>query len=187
MAKESKYGEKTKMVNYRIPLSLVPEINQMVKLRLLDAEKSVLTNADIFPFVPKEGKIFDSDVEKKSNPTDEVFKHSEVDDFEYQKPKAEIDPMKAKVKALQEMANTIKDNTSGITKKKFIIEDEYDCIEVTRGLPSAIDRMYYGTRTDVAFWDKDDASVYYVKWENKYYKFSNSGEFNRFVKNKNIK
>ena len=200
MAKEGKYGEQTKMVNYRIPLSLVSEINQMVKLRLLEFEKSIviknnppewatkyrepLKSQKEYYTVPeiKEVSIDEqinpaiSMVEKKSNPTDIV-----IEDVIF-------DPMREKVKALQEMANMIKDNSSiGVSKNKVAVEDEYDCIEVTSGLPSTIDRIYYGTRDKIAFLDKDDISVYYIEWEGKHYKFSNSSEFSRFAKDKNIK
>lgn len=92
MAKESKYGEKTKMVNYRIPESKVPEINQIVKLKLNEYEKNALVGSE----VSQKNQV----LEKKSNPADDtlkglVSKTSEVNTFEYAKPILESDVLKA--------------------------------------------------------------------------------------------
>jgi hypothetical protein len=65
MAKESKYGEKTKMVNYRIPESKILEINQVVKLKLNEYEKNALIGSG-----------------KKMNPADIVFKNASILEIE---------------------------------------------------------------------------------------------------------
>ena len=172
------YGEETVQLNIRVPKSKKDEINEKFYL-ILDSYIDLKSNTIEKPEQLNLKDIASIEligIEKKSNPTDIV-----IEDVIF-------DPMREKVKALQEMANTIKDNSSiGVSKNKVAVEDEYDCVEVTSGLPSIIDRIYYGTRTDIAFWDKDDVSVYYVKWDGKYYKFVDSSEFNRFAKDKNIK
>jgi len=50
MKKDSKYGENTRMVSYRVPESKVSEINSIVKLKLNEYEKSALMNSNITIF-----------------------------------------------------------------------------------------------------------------------------------------
>jgi len=96
MARESKYGEKTKMVNYRVPESKVSEINQIVKLKLNEYEKNALVGLEV-----QSSEICQTNetVEKKSNPADDtskglVSKTIEVNAFEYAKPILESDVLK---------------------------------------------------------------------------------------------
>lgn len=168
MAKEQK-----KMYSYRVPESIFEDIDRMVKLKVNEYERGLLLGSVVEEELYPTDNVFKIP-EKKSNPTDEAIDIPEVE-------KVNMDFLKdiALGKGLK--------GTYQLTKKKFVIEDEYDCIEVTSGLPSIIDRIYYGTRDKIAFWDKDDISVYYVKWDGKYYKFVDSSEFNRFAKDKNIK
>lgn len=77
--------------------------------------------------------------------------------------------------------------TSSFTTVKKPIDEIYDCIIVEKGIPAESDRIYYGANNRIAFWDRDDASVYYANWENKYYQFANSKEFNKFCKENQIK
>lgn len=98
---------------------------------------------------------------------------------------------KDKVKALQEMADLIKNgndpkNASFTTAKKSI-DEIYDCIIVEKGVPVESDRVYYGSNNRIAFWDRDDATVFYVNWEGKYYRFVTSSQFNKFCKDNNVK
>lgn len=96
-----------------------------------------------------------------------------------------------KVKELQALADLIKNGggpkTSSFTTVKKPIDEIYDCIIVEKGIPVESDRVYYGSNNRIAFWDRDDASVYYANWENKYYRFANSKEFNKFCKDNQIK
>lgn len=143
---------------------------------------------------------------KKSNPADVVvFTNPPTIEVEHYSDNAQLvqevvpaakskpiaDAKKEKVKALQEMADTIKNGSSGksmsfISVKKPI-DEIYDCIVVEKGIPAESDRIYYGTNNRIAFWDRDDSSVYYANWENKYYQFANSKEFHKFCKDNNIK
>lgn len=101
------------------------------------------------------------------------------------------DVKKDKVKALQEMADVIKSGGGAKSElfatKKKPIDEIYDCIIVERGIPQEADRIYYGSNNRIAFWDRDDSTVYYINWESKYYRFVNSNEFNKFIKDNNIK
>lgn len=101
------------------------------------------------------------------------------------------DVKKEKVKVLQEMADTIKNGggskSMSFTTVKKPIDEIYDCICVEKGIPAESDRIYYGANNRIAFWDRDDVSVFYANWENKYYQFANSKEFNKFCKDNQIK
>lgn len=228
MAKESKYGEKTKMVNYRVPESKVTEINQIVKLKLNEYEKNALVSLEV---QSSEVSQKNQTVEKKSNPADDTMeiviehkppewatKHKHVikstaAEFEVKKIEPQVvesydaekiqtntdeptqyvkpDSKKDKIKALREMEDLIKNGggpkTSSFTTVKKPIDEIYDCIIVEKGIPAESDRIYYGSNNRIAFWDRDDASVYYANWENKYYRFANSKEFNKFCKDNQIK
>jgi hypothetical protein len=98
---------------------------------------------------------------------------------------------KEKVKALKEMESLIKNGSGGksmsFTTVKKPIDEIYDCIIVEKGIPVESDRIYYGANNRIAFWDRDDASVYYANLDNKYYRFANSKEFHKFCKDNNIK
>lgn len=89
--------------------------------------------------------------------------------------------------ALRAIANGEGLKTSSFTTVKKPIDEIYDCIIVEKGIPVESDRIYYGTNNRVAFWDRDDSSVFYANWENKYYQFANSKEFNKFCKENQIK
>lgn len=231
MAKESKYGEKTKMVNYRVPESKVTEINQIVKLKLNEYEKNALVSLEV---QSSEVSQKNQTVEKKSNPADEslfvraynaVYNEPTIEPkvVEIENDTAEFkdngwldsklipsedlnakveslpsnakfisnDAKKDKVKILQEIADTIKNGGGGksmaFTTVKKPIDEIYDCICVEKGIPAESDRIYYGANNRIAFWDRDDVSVFYANWENKYYQFANSKEFNKFCKDNQIK
>jgi len=200
MKKEGK-----RMYSYRVPESLYDEIDRMVKLRINDYERQLLV---------------DGNAEKKSNPADILIK-SEAQQSEYDNLKTakeissrinvvesydaekvqtnadeptqyvEPDAKKETVKALQEMADLIKNGggpkTSSFTTVKKPIDEIYDCIIVEKGIPVESDRIYYGSNNRIAFWDRDDSSVYYANLENKYYQFANSKEFHKFCKDNNVK
>ena len=105
--------------------------------------------------------------------------------------KLSSDAKKQKVKALQAMADLIK-NGGGIKNVAFAtakkpIDEIYDCVIVEKGVPVESDRVYYGSNNRIAFWDRDDATVFYVNWEGKYYRFANSSQFNKFCKDNNLK
>ena len=89
--------------------------------------------------------------------------------------------------ALRAIANGEGLKTSSFTTVKKPIDEIYDCICVEKGIPAESDRIYYGANNRIAFWDRDDASVYYANWDNKYYRFANSKEFNKFCKDNQIK
>lgn len=89
--------------------------------------------------------------------------------------------------ALRAIANGEGLKTSSFTTVKKPIDEIYDCIIVEKGIPAESDRIYYGTNNRIAFWDRDDVSVFYANWENKYYQFANSKEFNKFCKDNQIK
>ena len=226
MAKESKYGEKTKMVNYRVPESKVSEINQIVKLKLNEYEKDALMlserkfsetpiesdvikieipdmviGADYVEEVPK----WKQNLEKKSNSADIVYSETTAESYEgkkenkllvdevgqYAKPKPKFTPNATRnevnMDALREIANGKGVKSELFTANKKPIDEQYDCIEVTRGIPDISERIYASAKSQIAFWDRDDNTVFYVSWENKYYRFVNSAEFNRFLKDNQIK
>ena len=89
--------------------------------------------------------------------------------------------------ALRAIANGEGLKTSSFTTVKKPIDEIYDCICVEKGIPAESDRIYYGANNRIAFWDRDDVSVFYANWENKYYQFANSKEFNKFCKDNQIK
>lgn len=201
MKKEGK-----RMYSYRVPESLYEEIDRMVKLRINDYERRLLVEGN---------------VEKKLNPADVVIEaQAQQFDYDNLKTAKEIssritvvesydakkiqtntdeptqyvkptDVKKDKVKALQEMADLIKNGGGGksmsFTTVKKPIDEIYDCIIVEKGIPVESDRIYYGTNNRIAFWDRDDASVFYANWDDKYYQFANSKEFNKFCKDNQIK
>lgn len=89
--------------------------------------------------------------------------------------------------ALRDIASGKNLKTSSFTTVKKPIDEIYDCIIVEKGIPVESDRIYYGTNNRIAFWDRDDSNVFYANWENKYYQFANSKEFNKFCKDNNVK
>jgi len=175
-AKESKYGEETKMLSFRVPISLTSEITQMVKLRLLDAEKSNV--------------ISGSSIEKKSNPSD--INSSEVGAKEtIEEPIAEeeievFNPNKdGKIDLLRSIANVSGMKSEMFETKKINIDDKYD-FEAVSSLPD-IDDQVYVDKKQIAMYDKYDIGVFYVKWEGRNLRFVNKREFDRFCTDNLIK
>jgi len=176
MAKESKYGEETKMLSFRVPISLTSEITQMVKLRLLDAEKSNV--------------ISGGSIEKKSNTPD--IDSSEVGAREMiEEPIAEeeievFNPNKnGKIDLLRSIANVSGMKSDMFETKKVNIDDEYD-FEIVSSLPD-IEYLKSADVKGIALIDIYDVGVYYVKWESRNLKFTDKKEFDRFCKNHLIK
>lgn len=167
MAKESKYREETKMFSYRIPLSLYNEIEVMVKLRLNNHERSLIMSSDneikVDEVIPK----WKLEVEKKSNPTDDIV--SSV-------PKKVVD-----MDALRNIAsgNALK-GVFELTKKKVDIDVEYD-FECVKSIPSSDDAIYID-KQGLACYDKNDLGVFYVKWDGRKLQFKDKSEFDRFAK-----
>jgi hypothetical protein len=216
MAKESKYGEETKMLSFRIPISLVDEINQTVKLRLLDFEKSrVISGNNIIPIgnnlpvfeepfktknskekdIPKwDDKLVRRGPEKKSNPTDIKFEKTTAESYDgkksdsllgdelgqFAKPKKVVD-----MDALRAIANGQGVKSELFSKKKVNIDDEYS-FEVVKVIPDINDQIYIDKK-QIAFYDKYDIGVFYVKWEGRYLRFEDKKEFDRFCKDNEIK
>lgn len=146
-----------------------------------------------------------ADVEKKLNPTDIVYSETTAKSYEgkkenkllvdevgqYAKPKSKFTPNATKndvnIDALRAIANGKGVKSELFATKKKPIDEIYDCIAVTRGIPDISERIYASAKSQIAFWDRDDNTVFYVSWENKYYRFVNSAEFNKFLKDNQIK
>ena len=145
-------------------------------------------------------------LEKKSNPTDDTvieqmqngkvvegdfISASEIKNTIAFKVKPKFTPNATRnevnMDALREIANGKGVKSELFATKKKPIDEIYDCIAVTRGIPDISERIYASAKSQIAFWDRDDNTVFYVNWENKYYRFVNSNEFNRFLKDQNIK
>jgi hypothetical protein len=199
MAKESKYGEKTKMVNYRVPESKVAEINQIVKLKLNEYEKDAL--------MLSERQFLETPIEFKANEMTggsmigriqngeviegDLISASDIKDVMDFKVKHKFTPNAQKntvnMDALRAIANGEGVKSELFATKKKAISEIYDCIIVDRGVPQEADRVYYGSNNRIAFCDRYDNTVFYVNWEGKYYRFVNSSEFNKFLKDNKIK
>lgn len=203
MKKEGK-----RMYSYRVPESLYDEIDRMVKLRINEYERELLTGekksnpADESLFTrdynsayneptiePKVVEIENAaaELKDKGRLTSKAIDRKDLQITE--NPSAHV--KKVKIKALQEMADLIKNgggtkNVAFTTVKKPI-DEIYDCVIVEKGVPVESDRVYYGSNNRIAFWDRDDATVFYVNWEGKYYRFANSSQFNKFCKDNNLK
>lgn len=67
------------------------------------------------------------------------------------------------------------------------LDEVYDCVIVSKGIPDEADRVYASPRTTIAFWDRYDNPPFYLFWDNIYYRFANSKEFNKCLKDKSIK
>ena len=125
MAKESKYGEKTKMVNYRVPESKVTEINQIVKLKLNEYEKNALVSLEV---QSSEVSQKNQTVEKKSNPADSLV---------------------SKLIPMQDKANIILSNINDILPEKI----EYEVMEsFPLGIEKMED---FGKNKAIYFYDQD--------------------------------
>ena len=153
-----------------------------------------------------------ADVEKKLNPADDtieivvenkppdwatapkykqVLKQSSTITYSVPEKKAPFTPNATKndvnMDALRTIANGKGVKSELFATKKKPIDEIYDCIAVTRGIPDISERIYASAKSQIAFWDRDDNTVFYVNWENKYYRFVNSAEFNKFLKDNQIK
>lgn len=72
-------------------------------------------------------------------------------------------------------------NLSGsFVKKKVNIDEEYD-FELCKSIPSG-DEAIYVDKQGLACYNRYDLGIYYVKWENRYLKFLDKKEFDRFSK-----
>lgn len=67
------------------------------------------------------------------------------------------------------------------------LDEVYDCVIVSKGIPEEADRVYASQKTSIAFWDRYDNPPFYLFWESVYYRFANSKEFNKCLKDKSIK
>lgn len=188
MSSNKKYGEETEMVSFRVPVSKKTEIKQIVKLKLNEYEKMVLT---------KESEVFNDviskwqqEAEKKSNPTDEVLKipadkfgEKENDLVGVSKLATTMNKKTKKVDmdALRSIASGegLK-GTFALTKKKVDIAEEYE-FEYVKSIPDQDDQIPVDKK-GLAFYSKYDLGVFYVKWEGKYMRFDNKAEFDRFGK-----
>ncbi len=212
MAKESKYGENTKMVSYRIPESKVPEVNKMVKMKLNEYEKNFILNGLSMPMYSEDEYVGELHNLKKSNPTDidlskgimeAVRSQGEsypekisVKDLEKgvndMIKKSEIQNQNSKkdiVKNMQAMADAIA-NGQGVKSELFAsnkkpIEEKYD-FEYVTSLPDLECQVPIGAK-GMAFYDRYDLGRFYVRYEGKYLRFENEKEFNRFAKDNQIK
>jgi len=106
-----------------------------------------------------------------------------------EKSNIEDDVKKEKIKALQDMADLIKNEGASkpelFTKKKINIDEEYE-FEVVKTLPD-IDDQVYVDKKQIAMYDKYDIGVFYVKWEGRNLKFVSKREFDRFCTDNLIK
>jgi len=96
------------------------------------------------------------DVKKKSDPTDEVF---------YDAPRNK---------------NLTNDEPSQFVKPTIKIDEVYDCVVVTKGVPDVAYRKNISYKSDLAFLDVHDSDVYYGFVNGVYYKFIDKKEFDRF-------
>ena len=101
-------------------------------------------------------KRIDVDVKKKSDPTDEVF---------YDAPRNK---------------NLTNDEPSQFVKPTIKIDEVYDCVVVTKGVPDVAYRKNISYKSDLAFLDVHDSDVYYGFVNGVYYKFIDKKEFDRF-------
>lgn len=95
-------------------------------------------------------KRIDVDVKKKSDPTDNVISVAR---------KNEVSPIDESVVTLDEV---------------------YDCVVVTKGVPDVAYRKNISYKSDLAFLDVHDSDVYYGFVNGVYYKFVDKKEFDRF-------
>ena len=184
MKKEGKYGEETKMVNFRVPKSKVSEISQMVKLKLLEYEKDILMLSERqFTEIP----IQYTGTNKQSYDGDKIDSLLIDKASQYVKPKEIVKPAKKSVdmNALRAIANGEGLKSELFAKKKVNIDEEYE-FEVVKSLPDLDDQVYIDKK-QIALYDKYDSGVFYIKWEGRYLKFENKKEFDRFCKNNDIK
>lgn len=94
---------------------------------------------------------------------------------------------KINMEALRDIASGKGVESELFSAKNKPIDEEYDCIVVDRGIPDVSERVYVSTKSQVAFYDRDDSTVFYVNLDGKYYRFVNSVEFKRFCKDNGIK
>ena len=201
------YGEKTvPLKSRRIPESKKVEIEGKIDLLLLEYYDLKVVEIDY-----KEGKSKDAvinkpswkekeiaSIEKKSNPADIAGLKTWVSSTETNEVVKDVLPKKANfipnavkngidMNALRAIANGEGVKSDLFATEKKAIDEIYECVVVERGVPSDADRIYYGTNNRIAFWDRDDATVFYVSWEGKFYRFVNAGQFNKFCKDNQIK
>jgi len=191
MAKDSKYGEITKMVCFRVPESKVSEINKMVKIKLNEYEKDFILNGlDV-----SEVEILDSVaekpiVEKKSNPADVVDKPQATFGFIHP-PKKEVvlEDLEAAKKAKIELARSIVSgvgpkSVDSVIGKKIPLEERYD-FEEGMSLPDNEYRVAIGSK-GIAFTDMYNTSLIYLRFGHRTLQFNNKKEFDRFVKEESV-
>lgn len=132
--------------------------------------------------------------EKKSNPSDDVFKASPIliDEKDVFPKTIEVkgtvdvqDEKKAKIAMLKEIAtgNGLKKADSFIVEKTPL-EERYN-FEEGISLPANEYRVIIGTK-GIAFTDMYDSSFFYLKHEHRYLRFSDIKEFDKFVKQEGI-
>ena len=179
MSNNKRYGEETEMVCFRVPKSKKNEIKQLVKLKLNEYEKSVLTST--LGDVLEEKLKWNQESEKKSNSSDDDKSTSSgMNNFE-----RAIDSVSEKKKvdmdALRKIASG--EGLKGefeLTKKKVDIGDKYDFMYV-KSLPDVDDQVFI-EKKNLALIDKYNPGIFYVKWEDKYLMFEDKAEFDRFAK-----
>ena len=125
------------------------------------------------------------EAEKKSNSADYSNVKEAEEAGQFVKPKKEVtDVKKDKIKALQEIADTIKNGGMAksdlFAKKKVNIDEEYE-FEYVKSIPDQDDQILIDKK-GLAFYSKYDLGVFYVKWEGKYMRFDSKAEFDRFGK-----
>jgi hypothetical protein len=187
MAKESKYGENTKMVSYRVPESKVSEVNKMVKMKLNEYEKNFILNGMSVPMYSEDGYEGELHNLKKSNPADiDIIKSDEIYKVKESTPILKVNLKKdVDMDVLRAIANSKGVKSELFATKKKPIEDEYD-FEYVTSLPDADSQVPIGSR-GMAFYDRYDLGRFYVRYEGKYLRFENEKEFNRFAKDNLIK
>lgn len=170
------YGEKTVQVNYRIPASKKEEIHN----RFSDILNEYIN-------VQRVEVSINNGSSEKSNPADSVYEPVAIEYVEPIEDPAILNRMFATDPIIGDSVVI----ESGIVQADYVetkpLEEKYNCVEVDRGIPAEEDRIYHGVRTKIAFWDKDDPSVFYVFWDGKHYRFVNQAVFKQFLANNNIR
>jgi hypothetical protein len=165
------YGEKTVQVNFRIPESKRDIIEKEIYGLLEKYQNVQRVEID----VKNQSSViagWDSklvrDLDKKIEPQVVVDIAARV-----------VEKKVVDMDALRAIASGINLSDSFV-KKKVNIDQEYD-FEICKSIPVGDDAIYLD-KQGLACYNRYDLGIYYVKWENRYLKFLDKKEFDRFSK-----